>query len=91
MDKYFVLGTVAGTAMTRYAVLDHGCIADVVVSRPEGQEVPRPAVIRWKHKSDSVTVKEYLFNNPTPTTKNGEQVRRPTWSRAGRRAAKEAA
>ena len=88
MDKFFIFGQLPGTTMNRYATLDHGCIVSVSVSRPEGQEVPRPAVLRWRHAKTDVQVKEYLFNNPAPMVKgNGEQPRRPVWSRAGKRAA----
>jgi hypothetical protein len=47
--RYFVLGTVHGTPMRRYAMLDsHNRVIQVLASVPDGREVERPAVVRWR-------------------------------------------
>ena len=87
--RYFVLGPVAGTPFTRYAVL-HGdnTVWDTQVSRPDGLEVERPAVLRWRHKAAESAVRTKVdYQQFVINAHNGEQPRRATWSRAGRRAA----
>lgn len=86
--KWFTMGPLPNTTMFRYAVVDHGYIVDVTVSKPDGEEIPRPAVLKFKRSTPSVTIKklnaqEYIFS----TKANGEQARRPTWRRAGRKVA----
>ena len=91
MDRYFSLGAVAGTTLTRWAVLDHGVVVGVQVSRPEGIEVERSTHLRWRRQEvQDVQVKRYRINE-TPMSHNGEQARRPTWRRAGRTVAMEIA
>jgi hypothetical protein len=82
---YFVLGPVPHTPYTRYAVLaGANTVTDVLVSRPDGVEVERPAVLRWRHvEANEVQIKRYRINE---TPQAGEQPRRTTWKRAGRRA-----
>jgi len=90
--RFFVLGPVAGSVHTRYAVLhgDH-TVWSVQVSRPDGVEVDRPAVLRWRQAAaPEVQIKRFRINE-TPMAKSGEQARKPVWSRAGRRAAAEVA
>lgn len=88
--KWFVLGDLPHTVMKRYAVLDHGCIVDVTVSVPlEGEEVPRPASLRFK-RNEAIDVRVKQPNAQTfsySTKANGEQPRRPTWKRSGKRVA----
>ena len=85
VTRYFVLGALPGTPLTRYAVLDGHTVVSVQVSVPEGQEVERPANVRWRLAGPAeVQIKQYRINEvPTP----GEQPRRTTWSRSGKRAA----
>ena len=85
MTRYFILGPVAGTPLTRYAVLDGHTVTAVQVSVPEGQEVERPAHVRWRLAGPAeVQIRQFRINEvPTP----GEQARRTTWSRSGKRAA----
>ena len=85
---YFILCPVPGTMHTRYATLtgDHTVTA-VSISRPDGVEVDRPTHIRWRIPAPAeVQVKSWRINE-TPVSHNGEQPRKPTWRRAGRRAA----
>lgn len=92
-ERYFVLGPVLGTPYTRYAVL-HGeqTVWTVQVSRPDGREVPRPDHLRWRHGTADVAVRTKVdYQQFAIGNHNGEQPRRATWSRAGRRAAAEAA
>jgi hypothetical protein len=56
------------------------------ISRPDGEEVERPAVLRWRHaERPEVQIKHYRINE-TPMAHNGEQARRVQWKRSGRRA-----
>ena len=96
MQHYFILGPLAGTPHTRYAVL-HGehTVWEVLISRPDGAEIDRPAHLRWRHLDlaghlAQIQVRRYRINEtPVNPAHNGEQPRRPTWRRAGRTAAKE--
>jgi hypothetical protein len=84
-QRYFALGQVG--QYTRYAILsgDHTVIG-TQISRPDGVEVDRPAVLRWRNATaPEVTVKTWRINEQ-PASHNGEQPRRPTWRRAGRTA-----
>ena len=88
MDTYCTLGALPLTTMTRYAVLSGSTVLEVIISRPDGIEVQRPAVLRWKRADGNEhVVKRYAFNNPAPmqVNANGQQMRKPTWRRAGRR------
>ena len=89
-NRYFTLGPLPGTLLSRYAVLagDH-TVTDVLVSRPDGVEVERPTHIRWKRPAvQEVRIKSWRINEtPVNPAHNGEQPRRPVWSRAGKRAA----
>ena len=86
--KWCVLGELPNTPMMRYAVLDHGCVVDVTVSVPEGEEVLRPAVLRWRRVESDVAVRTRVDYQQFSISKhNGEQPRRPTWKRSGRTAA----
>ena len=85
---YCVLGSVG--AYTRYGIIERGVIVDTQISKPDGVLLPTPHPLVYKRRPvESAPVKMYLFNNPLPTTTNhnGEQPRRPVWSRAGKRAA----
>lgn len=89
--RYFSLGPLPGTTLTRWAVL-HGdqTVWSVQVSRPDGIEVERPAVLRWRRQSSESNVKTKVDYQQFHMS-NGEQPRKPVWSRAGRRAAAEVA
>ena len=87
--RYFTLGPLHGTLHTRYAVLGGvgSTVIDVVVSRPDGTEVERPAHIRWKRPSvQEVRIKSWRINETPVNPAAGEQPRRVSWKRAGRRA-----
>ena len=88
MESYCVLGSLG--VHTRYGIIERGVIVATQISRPDGTEkpIPHPLVYRVRGVDYSdVRVKQYLFNNPVPVQHNGEQPRRPVWSRAGKRAA----
>lgn len=96
-SRYFVLGPMVGTPYTRYAVL-HGesTVYEVLISRPAGVEVDRPAHLRWRHLDLAQHLAEVRVWTPpkwnergplNPERHNGEQVRTPVWRRAGRRVA----
>ena len=87
MESYCVLGQFGN--YTRYGILERGAVVSVQISRPDGVEKPVPHPLVYKRRPvESAPVKTYLFNNPIPVEKhNGEQPRRPVWSRAGKRAA----
>ena len=95
--RYFILGTLHGTPHTRYAVL-HGehTVWEVVISRPDGEEVERPAHLRWRHLDLAGHLAGVKVWTPpawnergplNPERHNGEQPRRPVWKRAGKRVA----
>jgi hypothetical protein len=86
MEKFCVLGAVAGSLHTRYAVLKRGIVVSLQVSRPDGEEVPVPAVLKY---TPAPAVPEVRISLPAWNERgplNGQQPRRTTWKRAGRRA-----
>jgi hypothetical protein len=86
---YFSLGPVAQTPHSRYAVVagDGVTVLSTQISVPDLVEIERPAVLRWRnHKATDVRVCTKVDYQQF-TIKAGEQPRRPTWRRAGRRAA----
>ena len=89
MDRYFILGPIPGSPYTRYAVLsgEHTVIG-TQVSRPGGVEVPRPNVLRFSHKEPN-EVKVRQMNAQEWKLGSGQQPRRPTWRRAGKRVAQQ--
>lgn len=89
---YFTLGQLPGTPLTRYAIVaeDGTTVIGVQVSVPDIDltHIDRPAHLRWRQSAvREVEIKRYRINEQSP--RNGEQARRPTWSRAGKRAAAE--
>jgi len=85
LTRYFRLGDLPGTPLVRYAVLDGNTVTSVQVSVPEGTEVERPAVLRWRLAGPAeVAIKQYRINE---VPQAGEQPRRTTWRRSGKRAA----
>jgi hypothetical protein len=55
------------------------------ISRPDGEEVERPAVLRWRHEAAAVAVRTKIdYQQFVINGHNGEQPRRPTWRRSGR-------
>jgi hypothetical protein len=88
VESYCILGSLG--VHTRYGIIERGVIVATQISRPDGTEKPVPVPLVYKRKPvETAEVKRYLFNNPLPIAvqHNGEQPRRPVWSRAGKRAA----
>ncbi len=84
MARYFTLGQLPGTLHCRFAILAGDTVTHTQISRPDGEEVERPAVLRWRHaETPDVQIKQYRINE-TPMAHNGEQPRKPTWRRSGR-------
>jgi hypothetical protein len=71
---YFVLGAVHGSPHTRYAVLgaqlrDTHEVVEVLVSRPDGEEVAGPLDIRMRLRPFvGGPLSARLFNNANPLT-----------------------
>ena len=88
MEKWCLLGSLPGTPHNRYGIVRGGSIVSVQVSRPEGKEVPVDG-LKWKLTGVQFNVTPEFINPQefTYSTKNGEQPRKPSWSRSGRRAA----
>jgi hypothetical protein len=87
---YFSLGPVAQTPHSRYAVVagDGVTVLSTQISVPDLVEIERPAVLRWRHEAAAVAVRTKIdYQQFVIHTHNGEQPRKPTWRRAGRRAA----
>jgi hypothetical protein len=85
---YFSLGAVPNTPLTRYAVVagDGVTVLATQISVPDLVEIERPAVLRWLDvEANDVQIKRYRINE-APLSRNGQQPRRTTWKRAGRRA-----
>jgi len=99
VERYFVLGPLLGTRHTRYAVLSgESTVHEVLISRPDGREVDRPAHLRWRHMNLAEHLAQARVWTPpawnergalNPERHNGEQPRRPVWKLAGRRVASE--
>jgi hypothetical protein len=85
---YFSLGPVAQTPHSRYAVVagDGVTVLSTQISVPDLVEIERPAVLRWRHEAAAVAVRTKIDYQQF-TIKAGEQPRKPTRRRAGRRAA----
>lgn len=72
--RYFVLGRVPGTAHNRYAVLagDGRTVTGVLISRPDGVEVPWPANVRWRIEPFvGGKIASARFNNVSPRPRSG--------------------
>jgi hypothetical protein len=85
---YFPLGPVAQTPHSRYAVVagDGVTVLSTQISVPDLVEIERPAVLRWLDVEESdVQIRRYRINE-APLSRNGQQPRRMTWKRSGRRA-----
>ena len=83
MEKYCVIGPVACSPYTRYGIVERGVIVSVQVSLPDGELVPSP--MKYARKSQTeVQIKQYRINEAP--AHNGEQPRRTTWRRSGKRA-----
>ena len=96
MSRYFLLGPIAGTPLSRYALLadDGRTVESVQASRPDGTEIERPAHVRWRRAPRPIDVEVtdlQPWNNRGPLTvnterHNGEQPRRAGVKRGGRTA-----
>ena len=82
--RYFLLGDVAGSPFRRYAILEHGRVVQIVVSRPDGIEVERPANVRMALRPfGSGPIAPAYFNNVRSAALSQSQKRA---GEAGRRA-----
>ena len=89
MEKYCLLGSLPGTQHQRFGIVRGGSIVSVQVSKPDGKEVPMDG-LKYKIagpvfdvRPEYINPQEYVFS----TKASGEQARRPTWRRAGRKVA----
>ena len=86
---FFTLGELPGTPLTRYALVagDGNTVIAVQVSVPDTDlmHIERPTILRWLIAGPAeVAIKQFRINEvPAP----GEQPRRTTWRRSGKRAA----
>lgn len=66
--RYFILGRIDGCPNTRYAILGGPhTVVEIVASRPDGVEVPRPATFRIRLASYFAgEVARPWFNNVPP-------------------------
>lgn len=85
MEKFCQLGSLPGTPHQRFGIVRGGYVVQILISRPEGKEVPPPGRFRiegpaWNMTPEYMNPQQYVFSKKV----NGEQPRRPTWRRAGR-------
>ena len=84
METFCLLGNLPGTPLKRYGIVRGGSIVSVLVSKPEGQEIP-PDGLRWKVTGPRFDVTPEFMNPQqfTYSTKNGQQAR-TSWRRGAR-------
>lgn len=65
MTRYFVIPATPA-APKRFAVVCRGAVVEVLASRPDGEEIERPAGVAWRIKPpdfQSVTTLQFRFNS----------------------------
>ena len=82
METYCRLGSLPGTPYTRYAIVRGGSIVSVLISRPDGTEVPMDG-LKWKVAGPKFDTKPEFMNPQVFTIKNGQQAR-TSWRRGGK-------
>ncbi len=68
MTRYFVIPETPSTPR-RFAIVERGAVVQVLASRPDGEEIPRPLGVAWRLKPvDYTDVRPltYLFTNGRP-------------------------
>ena len=83
MEKWCRLGSLHGTPYTRYGIVRDGSIVSVLISRPDGTEVPMDG-LKWKVAGPKFDTKPEFLNAQVFTiAKNGQQAR-TSWRRGGK-------
>ena len=84
METYCRLGSLPGTPYSRYGIVRDGSIVSVLISRPDGTEVPMDG-LKWKVAGPKFDTKPEFLNPQqfTLSTHNGQQAR-TSWRRGGK-------